>query len=74
MSRSSRLWFQEFLIEPDDRSEDTIVWAEQQATPVTERKPATEQRRALLMIGAVAIAFNVLLIILFIVAVYLSRR
>lgn len=74
MDRKDRLWFTRFIIEDGDGNESEVVWAE--AMPATKpvRKPTPAEKRSILLVGGLAFALLVAMVVTLIVGVYLTRR
>lgn len=69
-----RHWFLTFSVESNDRPESDIVWTDAVGIPVIVRTPTRTEKLSILLIGAAAIGFIVVLVVTLIVAVYISRH
>lgn len=73
MSESSR-WFQQFQVEPDERTDLDAVWDDGLNGPRPVRVPTRAEKLSIVLVGVTAIGFIVLMAVTLLVAVYLSRR
>lgn len=69
-----RYWFLTFSVESNERPESDIVWTDTVEIPVIARTPTRTEKLSILLIGAAAIGFIVVLVVTLIVAVYISRH
>jgi hypothetical protein len=74
MSAFDQEWFQQFQIEPDDRSDADAVWDDQFVGVRPVRIPTRAEKLSIILVGVTAIGFIVLMVVTLLVAVYISRR
>ncbi|MCA9860280.1 MAG: hypothetical protein KC438_11185 [Thermomicrobiales bacterium] len=67
-------WFTAFSIEPEDRSDADVVWADEIQPAGAVRKPTRAEKMPILLVGIVSIGSIVIMAVTLIAAVYLSRR
>ena len=71
---TERPWFTEFPVECDDRSDSEIIWVDGGDPVKRVRKPTRTEKLSILLIGAFAIGWIVVMAVTLIVAVYISRH
>jgi hypothetical protein len=65
---------QQFLVEPEDRSDEDVIWDDQFVGPKPVRKPTRAEKLSIVLVGVTAVGFIVLMVVTIIVAIYISRR
>jgi len=71
---TGRPWFTEFLVESDDRPDTDVVWVDTAGGTRPVRTPTRAEKLSILLIGAFAIGWIVVMAVTLIVAVYISRH
>jgi hypothetical protein len=74
VNRSELVDFTRFPIVADDRPDDEAIWADFVAVGEPVRKPTAAERFWILLIGGVAIALLIGMVVILIIGVYVSRR
>jgi hypothetical protein len=67
-------WFTRFLVECDERSDSEIVWSDSIGISVPVRKATLAEKFSILLVGAFAIGWIVVMVVTLVVAVYISRH
>ena len=65
---------QQFLVEPEDRTDEDVIWDDQFVGPKPVRKPTRAEKLSIVLVGVTAVGFIVLMAVTIIVAIYISRR
>jgi hypothetical protein len=74
MSSEGNRNFQQFTVEPEDRTDRDAIWDDQFIGPKAVRLPSRAEKLSILLVGVAAIGFIVLMAVTLIVAIYISRR
>ncbi len=73
MEDAERFWFTRFQIDQDDRSDAEIVWTDARPTPKPVRQPTAHERFSILLVGGLAIALLIGMVVTLVIGVYVSR-
>ena len=65
---------QQFIVEPEDRTDKDAIWDDQLFGPKPIRKPTRAEKLSIVLVGVTAIGFIVLMAVTIIVAIYISRQ
>lgn len=74
MSGVERPWFTRFMIEPDEPDDRRTVWADAGPPIRRVRKPTRAEKWSILIIGIVAFAILIGMVVTLLTAIYLSRH
>lgn len=67
-------WFTSFQVESDDRADKDVIWIDSAELPKSARSATNAEKRSILLIGIVSIGWIVIMVIVLLVAIYLTRR
>lgn len=67
-------WFTRFPVDSDDEPDGEVVWADSMPVVKTVRKPTGVEKFSILLVGALAVALLIGMVVTLIIGVYVSRR
>jgi preprotein translocase subunit Sss1 len=74
VSGQEQRWYQHFQVESDDRPDGEAFWADQRLMVKPTRKPTREEKLSIILVGVIGIGSIVLMMVVLVIAVYISRR
>jgi hypothetical protein len=71
---ADRYEFTRFQVVADGRPDSEAVWVDAAAVAARVRKPTDAERLSILLVGGVAFALLIAMVVILIIGVYVSRR